>query len=636
MPDTASIILFGIQSAIRLGQQARQAYVDSTCNRALVLPLPNFNPAPSAGSALIYYGDKPDAEIPIPIRGAVAKFTANPEKPGLTPDESRMVLDYYNEHLLMRRETWESIVPSPEGTFLTRDSVAAAVQIRKWDREAKWQEAGQWDPGGPPGPSPLQRVAGTLVEIGIDYFAHVPGAFNDQTRQGKAVRAALHSLDKVEFADKPLGDLPIRLFVATLEGVAQNADLLTSDEETQKLVSVTTSSLASDVSQRIQKLRAESGGRSDADKENGIIHWAELVFRSVLSSGGRLIASDPKTYLGIDNTGDSALVTKVGESVIDFVLKLPEGELHRTFGKEGLNVVVTAALQAVGEHPEIVIRTDGKGKIVSASADGLKKLLSDVATELGNMPRLIYRPALLPDITRLILEKTGKNIPFLWPEFSAHPGKNLLVVAAQKTLEILCQEPPNGSRWTPQFDDQDLIMVTEGVLDAFVENPGWLIDRAGKANENYRVALEATVEVLRKTADARLSTATGVDILRAVLRAVALRQEFLEDLAGGEKLIGAAVEAVLAPLFPKQGGLDPKAALVLLRREVMCTLVDESLQALSRADLSTQVLKQEHVDELRKLLNKHIDQILEGKSWSLKTFLDGLEKALPPAPVSNA
>jgi len=54
MPDTASGILFAIQSAIRLGQQARQAYVDSTRKRALVLPLPNFNPEPNAGSALIY------------------------------------------------------------------------------------------------------------------------------------------------------------------------------------------------------------------------------------------------------------------------------------------------------------------------------------------------------------------------------------------------------------------------------------------------------------------------------------------------------------------------------------------------------------------------------------------------------
>lgn len=79
----------------------------------------------------------------------------------------------------MRRETWESIVPSPEGSFLRRKSVEAAVKMGRWYREAKWQEVGQWDAWGPPGPSPLQRVAGTIVEIGIDYFAHIPGVFID-------------------------------------------------------------------------------------------------------------------------------------------------------------------------------------------------------------------------------------------------------------------------------------------------------------------------------------------------------------------------------------------------------------------------------------------------------------------------
>ncbi len=164
MTETAGIILFAIQSAIRLGRQFRQAYVDSARNRALVLPLPNFNPEPNAGSALIYYRNKPKEEIPIPIREAVSKSRTNPENPGLTAEESALVLEYYNEYLLLRHETWESIIPSPEGGFLTQASVDAAVKLRRWDREAKWQELGQWPPDGTPGPSPLQRVAGTIVE----------------------------------------------------------------------------------------------------------------------------------------------------------------------------------------------------------------------------------------------------------------------------------------------------------------------------------------------------------------------------------------------------------------------------------------------------------------------------------------
>lgn len=634
MSETTSIIMFAIQSAVRLGQQARQAYVDSTRNRALALPLPNFNPEPNVGSALIYFRNLPEEEVPNPIRGAVRKARENPQSPGLNEDEASSVLDYYHEHQLSQPDAWK-IKNSPEGGFLTRRSVDATIQIRQWERAAKWQEIGQWEPGGDPSPSPLQRVACTIFEIGVDYFTQVPGALNEQTRNGKAIRAVLEVLDDVEFADKPIGDLPTRLFLATLDGVVGNTELLTSDEETQKLISVTAGALARDVSARIEQLRDETGGTSDADREHGIVQWAEVVFRSVLSSGGRLVAADPKTYLGIDKKGDTALVTKVSESVIDFVLNLPEGELHRAFGTEGLNVVVTSALQVVGEHPEVIIRSDENGKITGASAEGLKLLLSDIATELGSMPRLLYRPDLLPDISRLILEKSGKNLTVLWPQLTGSPQKNLLVVATQKTLEILSEEPPEGTRWRLQFDDSDLIAVTETVLDAFIENPGWLIDRVGQANENYRVALEAAIGVLREHGDARLTSKTAIEILRAVLSAVALRQEFLDDVSDGKQLVAGVIEVVLTSLFPEQGELDVRAARVLLRQEIVSSLVDESMRALLRSDLANAIIQQQHLNDIKGLLQSHIEQIVAGKSWNMDVFVEGLLTLLPPDLVTN-
>jgi len=635
MAASADLIFFAIQSGIRLGQQARQAYVDSTRNRALALPLPNFNPEPNVGSALIFFRNIPEDKVPMPIRGAMRKARANPQSPGLDEKEISRVLDYFNEHQMLMPDAWELIKTSPEGGYLTRHSVEATIKIRQWERAAKWQESGQWEAGGEPGPSPLQRVAGTIFEIGVDYFTQVPGALNEQTRNGKAVRAVLGVLDDVEFADKPIGDLPTRLFLATLDGVVENTELLTSDEETQKLVSVTAGALARDVSVRIQKLREENGGTSDADREHGIVQWAEIVFRSVLSSGGQLVASDPKTYLGIDKKGDAALVTKVSESVIDFVLQLPEGELNRTFGTEGLNIIVTSALQVVGEHPEIILRSDANGKITGASAEGLKLLLSDIATELGNMPRLLYRPDLIPEITRLIVERSGHNLTVLWPQLTGSPQKNLLVVASQKTLAILSETPPDGVRWRLQFDDTDLIVVTEMVLDAFIENPGWLIDHAGQANENYGVALEAAITVLRERGDARLTSETGIEILLAALHAAGLRQEFLGVVSGDKKLVAAVIEVILATLFPGQGELNARAVSVLLRQEIISSLVDESMQALMRVDLASAVTQLQHLDAIKDLLQNHIDQVVAGKSWNIDIFIEGLLLVLPPDLVTN-
>ena len=40
--DSAALIMFAIRSAIRFGNEARQAFVDATRRRELTLPLPNF------------------------------------------------------------------------------------------------------------------------------------------------------------------------------------------------------------------------------------------------------------------------------------------------------------------------------------------------------------------------------------------------------------------------------------------------------------------------------------------------------------------------------------------------------------------------------------------------------------------
>ncbi len=58
MPAEAEVVLFAIQSAVRLGAAARQAYVDSTLARELVLPLPNFNPSPTVTAALMYFSQQ--------------------------------------------------------------------------------------------------------------------------------------------------------------------------------------------------------------------------------------------------------------------------------------------------------------------------------------------------------------------------------------------------------------------------------------------------------------------------------------------------------------------------------------------------------------------------------------------------
>ena len=49
------VILFAIQGALKLGMQARAAYVDATERRDLVFPLPDFKPGDNANAAMSFF-----------------------------------------------------------------------------------------------------------------------------------------------------------------------------------------------------------------------------------------------------------------------------------------------------------------------------------------------------------------------------------------------------------------------------------------------------------------------------------------------------------------------------------------------------------------------------------------------------
>ena len=51
---STEVILFAIRAGVRLGQEARQTYIDSTKRRELVLPLPRFDFGPNVDSTGVF------------------------------------------------------------------------------------------------------------------------------------------------------------------------------------------------------------------------------------------------------------------------------------------------------------------------------------------------------------------------------------------------------------------------------------------------------------------------------------------------------------------------------------------------------------------------------------------------------
>jgi len=546
-PDT---IIFAVQAALKLGQAARQAYVDSTRNRGLALPNPEMFSEVTAKAAAKFFIVHAGDYRPPGLSEILAKIGERTDST-VTKRERRQLVDFYIEYRLADPDTQAEMSASIDGSFFTESALSSMLEIRQWERGAE-------------GVKPLQRVAGTIVEILVDYYATTPGAFNEKAPHGKSIRVLLTTLDKIEFSTVPIHDLPEKLVVATIESIAKHPDFLTGDKDTQELIQVTATALGKDVKARIETFRTNRPN-GNLDVEQRIVDWGELVFRSVLSSGGKLVAEDPKRFLGIKDDGTDALVNHVGVAALDFVLSQPVGSIDKAFGREGLDVIVRASLRAVGEHPEILTETDNLG---------LKKMLSEVATTLGQFDALVA-PGTLPEVARVVLEKGGQNLPLIWPDKN-DPKRHLLISAASKTLAVLTEKPAGG-KWTPTFGKPQLIEVMEFTLDEFVQNPGWLINATGERSGTLEVAVSAVVDVLKKKADNRLSPETGIAVLRASLNAVAGRKKLLEELPGGQLAVSAVIDTVISKIFDET--LDDAVTWAMVRHEVITKTVESALDA---------------------------------------------------------
>jgi hypothetical protein len=137
-----------------------------------------------------------------------------------------------------------------------------------------------------------------------------------------------------------------------------------------------------------------------------------------------------------------------------------------------------------------------------------------------------------------------------------------------------------------------MLHVLEATFDEFLNNPGWLIDRSGKVNENLKVSLEAMIGVLRTQQDRRLNTRDASQIISAGLKAIARRQEFLEKLPNGTPLVAAVIDAILSSIFRKKNDSEEK------------------------------------VKKLETFMKKQVKAINEGKPWSLELFEAELHTAL--------
>lgn len=597
---SAQVVLFGIRSAIRLGQQARAAYVDNTRGRALTLPLPDFTLTVDTASAIGHFQIRIEqgAGVDPEIRRIVAKTRArlrDPAAPALTEIEKDELLLAFNEERLLEADSRGDYTPLDDGSYFDNRALSALVTIRQWQRGKEHY------------PSALQRLAGSFVEIGIDYFTTGPGRGDMKSAQQKALLAFLDGIDEIAFAETELADLPGRLMTAALDTVAEHPEFISGSAAYQDVIKATAAGLSEKVTALVHESRAAGGG--NIARERRIRDQAEEIFRTVLATAGKTVLADPQRFLGIGDKGAGALVRHVGDALLDLALESGAGEMDAIFGSAGLQAIAGAALESIAEHP---------GLIAGGNAP-LAGLLQAIARDVGKFESLTA-PGLTSRVMQAVLRRSGENLALFWPDAAMDPKKNLLLTAANTTLALIASGDA-GAGWRPRLEGEHLVQIVETVLDEIVENPGWLVDGAGAQSDALEALLSATLAVLEKHDDARLAPETLRSALVSGLHAAARRAEFLERFEDGPVRVAAVLDFILEAALGD--GQVSRSSTVLMKQSALRGFIEASLDLLAKTGLDDGVIR-----IFKQVLDGQVAGIAGGEPFALELFVDELRAAL--------
>ncbi|MBX2818285.1 MAG: hypothetical protein KTR29_01350 [Rhodothermaceae bacterium] len=466
----------------------------------------------------------------------------------------------------------------------------------------------------------MQRVLGSLVEVGIDAFDNFPGILDEKSAAGRAVSGFLNSIKDLNFETEEVEVLARSLFISAVESIGKNPDLLGADEKVETLIRAVSSGLIQDITAKIKAVGDNLPEREQVER------WGNLVLRSVLSNIGETVLSNPKS-IGIDDPAKQALVSSVGTSILGVILEEEHVKLRSLFSRQGLDQVVKASLITVAEYPDLIIDDNER----------LQKIISNVALGLASNEHILSKD-MFPEAVRLVLEKTAQNAEFLWPEGFKDPNKHILVIAAVDFLNQFSSLPQSGQSWRPAFSKSMLTNLLDVVLEETIQNPVWVAELdfndqtvVGKVT---RVALDTlfadppkktvlgettriALDILKTIPAERLSLETGAQILRSIIQAVSKRLDFLELLErANEKhpAIAAALKPIITALVSED--LDPKILWAMARGEVLSSIIDTALEVLAQIGITP-----ETIDQILATLEQAKQAILSGGRWTLDDVL---------------
>ncbi len=540
---TTDAILFSINSAIKLGRNLQRAYALSLRTKELVLPLPAYNRDVSETTVEFFFEDEGKSFL-----GKIDRLDELHEKAKNSRLDDEELEEYRQFYGVFFAALNPQPDPSQEATvLLDTQEVLYLFTIRQWERgKAKRRTA-------------LQLVAGTIVEIGVDYFQSVPGALNLESSQGRIVHSFLTAIDDISFSEETdLKALLSRrivpgLFISAVETLEELSTEIAQDEKIQRFIQTTSKHIADDLFQRLENTAA--GHNPDE-----VVNWGRVVFSSLIRNASQYVFTSAD-HLFDTNEAESKLIESTGLTLMSMLFD-ESGDsinLRKVLTADGLDTIVRSALAVIGEHPELLSRQEGIRQIVGG--------ISNALSQSG-----LQRPDLLPELARLILENTAGNLHLLWRAEQGE-AEHLLLTTVSELLALLARPVPEG-QWRPQLSRSQLLGLATLLVDEVVNNPDWAL-RSTDEQSILGGVLRSTFDALRNVPpQERLTLDTLEWIIQLNLRAVVTTPRILEavDLATDEEekvILEQAMTLAVSFVFAPDSRQTPKVYRAQLLKELL-------------------------------------------------------------------
>jgi len=570
MVAASSTVLFAIQAGVRLYGAGRRAYADATKDKPLVLPLPKAD-ATDLDGADNWFSTSANGKRALEDLGEGSRAAVLMGKDSLTPEEEKELVEIYR----VVRPLYDPDAAKLGGEDIWDvKTLGAVLTVRQWSKEKPADH-----------PSPLQTVAGTLIEIAVDYFISTPGAVDESRPQGRAIKAFLEAIDDTQFASTPLPAIAPGLFVALLDSVSAQPDLIAGGPKEKELVTEVTKSLAASMVKAFEPLSEHAQGELLKQQ------WPELIARAFFEGGARTVLAHPTTYLGARQGAEGTIVASLISTFTGLVLTDTRVDLRGALSSAGLQTMVRAALSAVADNPGVLDLGEGK--------EGIEQVIVRTIAAIPGRGHLLAAD-LVPEILSLVLRNTAANLPAILAHDGKDPRKNLAIVATGAVLRALSDN--NGTHWDPPLTQSQVLAVLQTVLDEVVRNPDWLARHLAGDDPVLEIALSATLASLGGVADKGLSGEVMTRALQAAIAAVVSNLSLLDKLpdpatAGTEIASTQVLDLVFDQILGKPQSVNVKWRLA--NAGTLSAVIEIALDAIARHNPTT-----DHIEVLKQVLEE--------------------------------